>query len=506
MSAFLTTIAAGLQGNHTDVLNLSVDQVSLQFFSSLRSYFPWLDRFLAVVLPVAILLTGLWQHVSRIYTLTSGVQKSLLSHLTVPGSHELNKLVCSHLSKQGFGQNPRSVQLAPYDTASKDSNGLNYLPAPTTDAWFKFNGTWLKFTRKDVQTPNNNFHPFLHETPGVPDPDVTLSCFSLTGNVKPIRDFLDHLKQEAKGEKHTTRIIRIIPGQGGYGGFGTRSVYKPARKLDSVAMDASKKSEMVTTMTDFIASENWYADQGIPWRIGYLFYGPPGTGKTSIATAIAGHFNIPLVIVSLAQPGMNDTTLQQVFDDLLPPNCVCLLEDIDSAGIGREGTAKPADEDSDNNPSDPRTTALMSRPVKPKPGVSLAGLLNAIDGAASHEGRILVCTTNSPNSLDPALLRPGRIDMKILFGNASAEVTESLFRHIYKDISGERTSPDVAQMGRRFAASIPEKQVTPAEIQNFLLPHRTDPSKALDGVEAWVKDMLASKKQSGNVASFEGQI
>lgn len=500
MSGVLSTIAAGLRGDTTDILALRVDQVCLRTLSMLRSSSPMLEKSLTVCLPLVLLGVGIWQHVVVFMKLTSGLQQaysSFLCRLTIPGTHRLNRLVRAYLIQNGIGQDTRSLAIEDFHPEDSDdvASAPKYLPAPATDAWFKFNGNWLRFTRNLQAPPNGHVTRF---------PDVTLACISFTGNVDPIKSFLDHLEVSTKARKQP--MIEIIRHSPGRENRITASIFRPSRKLDSVSMNAAKKNEMIADMTAYLASETWYADRGIPWRRGYLLYGPPGTGKTSIATAIAGHFDIPLVIIGLSLPGMNDSSLQSAFDRL-PHRCVVLLEDLDSAGIGRERTTttSKAIEGQDNTSfADDTFSSRGGNTVSS--GITLSGLLNACDGPASHEGRILLCTTNSPDSLDPALLRPGRIDMKILFGNATAEVTECLFLHIFENTTDQGSCCEVAQLARKFAALVPDDQLTPAEIQNFLLQHRDDPFKALDDAELWVQNTLVAKNSGGNVASFKGQI
>jgi chaperone BCS1 len=264
-------------------------------------------------------------------------------------------------------------------------------------------------------------------------------------------------------------------------------------------MEAAKKTSMVNDMEAYLASKKWYGDRGIPWRRGYLFYGPPGSGKTSIASALAGHFGIELHVITLSAKGMDDIVLQNIFE-LLPTKCVVLLEDIDSAGIGRQSTPEPTLDKGDKSLEQTSSVPFRRNPV------SLSGLINAIDGPCSPEGHILICTSNSPDALDPALVRPGRIDMKILFGYASAEVSESLFLHVFEDPSGKTTEVDLAESAQKFATLIPEHRLSPAEVQSYLLLHRHDPVEALKGAAAWAKDLLDTKSQGGNVASFKGQI
>ena len=80
-----------------------------------------------------------------------------------------------------------------------------------------------------------------------------------------------------------------------------------------------------------------------------------------------------------------------------------------------------------------RTANTGGHPNKePGAGISLSGLLNAIDGVASHEGRVLIMTTNHPEKLDAALVRPGRVDRKVGFRLAMREEVRELFVRMYR--------------------------------------------------------------------------
>jgi chaperone BCS1 len=81
------------------------------------------------------------------------------------------------------------------------------------------------------------------------------------------------------------------------------------RRLETIDMDPRKKQELLTDLQVFFAegTEDYYWQNGTPYRRGYMFYGPAGTGKTSLSTAIASHYNLPLCVIDLA--GMEDTIL-----------------------------------------------------------------------------------------------------------------------------------------------------------------------------------------------------
>lgn len=87
--------------------------------------------------------------------------------------------------------------------------------------------------------------------------------------------------------------------------------------MDTVDLDPITKQELVSDLQDFFdeATEEFYYQNGTPYRRIYLFHGPAGTGKTSLSIAIASHYDLPLFVVDLA--GMNDSMLQQKVHSLL---------------------------------------------------------------------------------------------------------------------------------------------------------------------------------------------
>ncbi|KAI6609215.1 hypothetical protein MCOR14_012062 [Pyricularia oryzae] len=136
----------------------------------------------------------------------------------------------------------------------------------------------------------------------------------------------------------------------------------------------------------------------------------------------------------------------------------------------------------------------------------MSGLLNVIDGVAAHEGRILIMTTNKPEILDEALIRSGRVDLQVAFRNATQQQASELFQRLYStdkkdDLETSITDADeLIEMAAEFGSKIVPDQMSPAEIQGFLLKRKTCPRKALRDVEAWVKTSLdhkASKTTSG---------
>jgi len=153
---------------------------------------------------------------------------------------------------------------------------------------------------------------------------------------------------------------------------------RDGRPLETVIMDAG----IPLDLERFLTSKDNYRRLGVPYRRGYLFHGPPGTGKTSAVVALATQFNLSIHIVPSSA---KDHQLQSLMSSL-PKRAIVVMEDVDK---------------------------LFTQNKE----LSQSGLLNAIDGITDSDGRILVLTTNHKDSLDPALIRPGRCDKHFEFSD-----------------------------------------------------------------------------------------
>lgn len=191
-------------------------------------------------------------------------------------------------------------------------------------------------------------------------------------------------------------------------------------------------------------------------------HGVPGSGKSSLIHAIAGALMLDIYVVSLSASWMNDSTLTSLMGRV-PARCIVLLEDLDAAftrstsrdsgSTGAPGPRRKSGNSSSNNKddsdSDDDEDNEKSKKKKKKDDqlsevntLSLSGLLNALDGVAASEGRILFATTNHLERLDPALSRPGRMDVWIEFKNASPWQAEALFRNFFPSADEELTERD----------------------------------------------------------------
>jgi chaperone BCS1 len=211
--------------------------------------------------------------------------------------------------------------------------------------------------------------------------------------------------------------------------------------MDSVIIPPKMKQFLLADAEDFLGSEQWYSQRGIPWQRGYLLFGVPGAGKTSIIQAIAGHFGLNIYVISLSRRGLDDSSLIDMINNV-PERSIILMEDIDAA-FTRSVTREALNEAAENAPPDPSPSAS---PTMSASSITLSGLLNAIDGVQAQPGRLLFATTNKKDALDPALVRPGRLDVHLEFRKASRWQAEQLFIKFYPSdghyIDHDEDAPD----------------------------------------------------------------
>lgn len=189
---------------------------------------------------------------------------------------------------------------------------------------------------------------------------------------------------------------------------------EPRRKrpLESVILDKGIKEKVVNDIREFLESQQWYVDRGIPYRRGFLLHGPPGSGKSSFIQALAGELDFSVAIINLSERGMSDDKLAHLLTKL-PQRTLLLLEDADATFTNR----RQVDVDGFGGGT-----------------VTFSGLLNALDGVAAGEERITFLTTNHIDRLDEALIRPGRVDMIVEIGEATRYQAAEMWNRFYGDI------------------------------------------------------------------------
>ncbi|KAI5788971.1 hypothetical protein DFH27DRAFT_216771 [Peziza echinospora] len=443
-------------------------------------------------------------------------------------------------------ENANKTQEPDDDEEEEDDLGpkLKYNPSAGLFFFF-FRGHFIIMQRKDDKA-------FFHGD--APDETITLKTIGRSPRVlrlllKEARD--EYLTYRARARKTLVFGVRKADGIYGHQGGMCWDVgrSKTSRDIKTVIMEDRDKDLILRDTREYLnpVTARWYAARGLPYRRGYLFHGPPGTGKTSLTLALAGELKLNLYIFNLASSEVTDEILGQLFL-ALPKKCIVLLEDIDCAGVGKRGEQKaPKSWPQSNGAADTiqqkasefksSGSAVSSPESRPSTrrakdeGVTLSGLLNAIDGVASHEGRILIMTTNHREQLDPALIRPGRVDVEIELSHSSTESIRRIFTEIYNHNEPSKRDPEkpgdlskpappktpevsesysttgtpstlasaeIEALAKQFGDAVPPYVFTPAELQGFLIQHKLEPERAVLEVKQWVTSMLKQKSKSSD--------
>ncbi|PWZ01156.1 hypothetical protein BCV70DRAFT_199523 [Testicularia cyperi] len=279
--------------------------------------------------------------------------------------------------------------------AERGTARFSLVPGPGTH-WFRYKGVWMRLTRE-------RDGKMVDLSTGAPWETVTLTTLFAYAHLFP--QLLDEARQLALASTEGKTVIYTSWGPE-WRPFGQP---RRTRELGSVVLGKGKKETIVGDVKRFLERGSWYAERGIPYRRGYLLHGAPGSGKSSFITALAGHLDFNICLLNLSERGLTDDKLNHLLSNA-PDRSILLLEDVDAAFLGRQQAAEDGYQAS----------------------VTFSGLLNALDGVASGESRIIFMTTNHIERLDPALIRPGRVDMIAELGDAEKEQVEELMIRFYR--------------------------------------------------------------------------
>ncbi|KAJ6466891.1 P-loop containing nucleoside triphosphate hydrolase protein [Mycena sanguinolenta] len=575
MAAFLPVVQQFLSGFSTqlDVANLSANATaaasatsatatSLTIPTDLPSLFALLSSFSALRDWMKLVVVGSFIEMCRRFFF--GGYAQIVSSFYITASFDEQDVsytwMMVWLSKQPSWSKARAVQVSTNSTAQntvvmvdddderfKSSRKLAYLPSPsiTYNLWYK--RRWMTITRIQSQTGWYG------------SKEQTLHVSILTRD----HSILVSLLQEARRDYLAAQQHKMCVYVSDTSNNWCHRACREKRSMNSIILDPGVKDILIEDAKDFLLSKEWYAERGIPHRRGYLLYGAPGSGKTSFIHAVAGELGLDVYILSLSRIGLDDSALSELVN-CLPPRCVALMEDIDAAftsGLNRE-TSAAAVESQDNNAGKPTPPGAPPPPTTSR--LSLSGLLNALDGVGAQEGRILFATTNRYSALDPALIRPGRMDLHIEFTLASKFQAKQLFSRFYlpahnpdtmlpddekdEDDAGsvdsgynsvvgeeadEKTPPSpvesnsstssaegsvggekptyngvshqsrapklklkqIAKLALQFSESIPEREISMASLQGYLMAYKIRPFEAVADVKAWVEKELKERTE-----------
>lgn len=281
----------------------------------------------------------------------------------------------------------------------------------------------------------------------------------------------------------------------------TENVFESNRGFHNIFFDG--KQAILDKIDFFLNNKEWYNEKGIPYSLGIGLYGPPGTGKTSFSKALAKYTNRHIIVMSLKSI-KTKTQLEHfyfestynlkndegsisfdkkiiLFEDI---DCIgdivmsrdkkekgssLLLESIDDVNEKKGQTKKDVLDASGNNLDE--LFDLDTDKIKPVPvdfipeseKVTLDDILNLWDGIRETPGRILIISSNHYDKLDPALTRPGRIDITQELGFASHTTICEIYHHLFG-----------TEIDKELLKEVKEYFYTPAELVNIYVSHKKE--------------------------------
>lgn len=284
----------------------------------------------------------------------------------------------------------------------------------------------------------------------------------------------------------------------------TKHLFHTTRTFDNVFFEQREKVK--NHVNFFLNRKDWYEKKGIPYTLGFMFHGDPGCGKTSTVKAIANTARRHIINIQLSQIKTKEQLRHLFFNDdihvsdglktekfTIPVHeRLYVIEDIDAMGdtvLERKWKKPVVEEKKKVNVED----AWMQKNIEeeePEP-IDLSFLLNLLDGTLEASGRILCISSNFPERIDKALIRPGRIDMIVHFKKCNRDILRQMVDSFY-----DQTFED-------WTAETMDYKWTPAEVNQILFRNFKDSEKAIHELKTLEPRDLYGFEQTQVITEFK---
>ena len=318
----------------------------------------------------------------------TGIKNSLISTIYVDNRNDFYDDINHHVYNNRIPWTFR--QYEPTTSNKRDTPAIGFssrekkldyrLQAGYGSGWGKWDGIYFKFS-KSLELKGN-------------DPLKKLNIQLYTRNIQKVEEFFIQAAKISKGK--TVQRISVSNGD-----YWERTADKSLRDLKTVFMQEETKSLVVNSLKEFTTKESWYEKRGIPYKFCMFFHGVPGTGKTSLIHALASTFGYQIAFLTSLK------NLTSLLTEMSTDRSMLVIEDID--------TLSKLDREQNEN--------------------YLHELLNSLDGFTCQHGLVVAMTSNHPQNLDPALLRPGRIDLNLEIGALDYNSAREMFNAYFPSVN-----------------------------------------------------------------------
>ncbi|MGG4591816.1 AAA family ATPase [Pseudomonas aeruginosa] len=242
------------------------------------------------------------------------------------------------------------------------------------------------------------------------------------------------------------------------------------KPMETVILAPETKTTLLDKIQWFMQNKHWHVQRGLPYKLSILFDGPPGTGKTSLIRALATHFKRDVYVINLA--AMSDSSLTKAAMGV-PKGSFVVMEDFDCAVAvhARAGMTKV----NKTSSSDQKVSGSVEFDLS---GLTTSGVYNVLDGLVPFNDTVLFMTTNRYEMLDPAIVRHGRVDLRMTIGKLQ---TPEIYRY------AAMMFPE-----HHFDQTLSFEPIAGCELQSLYFDHSSDP-------EAFIRSILARQEVSCDI-------
>lgn len=332
---------------------------------------------------------------------------------------------------------------------------------------------------------------------------ITIEIYSFYKSIKELKEYVDDLTlmymkkiEDKRRNKIFIYTLQNITSEDDAGKYQwIERPFKSNRTFDNLYFDG--KRELIDKIDFFVNNKEWYEKEGHPYTLGIGLSGLPGTGKTSVIKSIANKLRRHLIQIPLNKIKCEDDFYKYYFESTYNHHNdtksidfdkkIIVLEDLDCMSdlvLDRSKknieSINPDDKDELNNSNydiletlvnavnvsndsshikslgqTSKSPTCKNLSVKDNK-LTLSFILNILDGLDENYGRILIITSNFYENIDKALVRPGRIDLRVEMKNASIQTIKDMYLHYYG-----------TKLPRQYTSILKDDVVSPAEIVNI---------------------------------------
>jgi len=282
----------------------------------------------------------------------------------------------------------------------------------------------------------------------------------------------------------------------------TKHKFQTTRSFDNVFFE--QRDKVYNHFQFFLNRKDWYEKKGIPYTLGFLFHGDPGCGKTSSVKAIANSAHRHIINVQLSDIKTKSQLRHLFFNDeihvydgmkteryTIPVHeRLYVIEDIDAMGdaVLERKWKKPEVPKEQKKTGDPWMDKDEEEFKEP---IDLSFLLNLLDGTLEASGRILVISSNFPERIDRALIRPGRIDMIVHFKKCNRTILQEMVNSFCDKEIEDWTTPEL------------DYKWSPAEVNQILFRNFGSPETAIEELKTLEPKDLYGFETKAEELSYE---